>query len=69
MNSLGEVGEEGVKREGSWREETTKTTRERGRSHTKGSCKADEDWRKASKGSGEEAEASQEAEERGYCGQ
>ena len=58
MNSLGEVGEEGVKREGLWREETIKTTRERGRSCTKGSCKADEDWREALKGLGEEVEAS-----------
>ena len=43
MNNLGEVGEEGVKREGLWREETTKITRERGHSCIKGSCKVDKD--------------------------
>ena len=43
MNSLGEAGEEGVEREGSWREETIKTTWERGCSCMKGSCKVDKD--------------------------
>ena len=43
MKGLREVGEEGIKREGLRREETTEIIGERGRPYIKGSCKVDKD--------------------------